>query len=62
MSHGRKLDAMNISAVDHNGTYRANIFATCGPVPTQHESWGQLKARYRSAPGTPVTPGADIIR
>ena len=35
-----------------------NVFGGA-PVPTQHESWGQVKARYRNAPGVPVTPGAD---
>ena len=35
-----------------------NVFSGA-PVPTQHESWGQVKARYRSTPGAPTTPGAD---
>ena len=35
-----------------------NVFSGA-PVPAQHESWGQVKARYRGAPGVPVTPGAD---
>jgi hypothetical protein len=29
------------------------------PVPTLHESWGQVKARYLATPGMTVTPGAN---
>ena len=29
------------------------------PVPAVHESWGQVKARYRTPAGGSVTPGAD---
>ena len=36
----------------------ANVFSG-GPTPALHESWGQVKARYRSTPGMTVTPGAD---
>jgi hypothetical protein len=36
---------------------RGNVFG--GPVPTLHESWGQVKARYHATPGMTVTPGAD---
>ena len=34
-------------------------FPAGGPVPSLHESWGQVKARYRNTPGMTVTPGAD---
>jgi len=37
---------------------RGNVFAG-GTTAVHQESWGQLKARYRSAPGTTLTPGAD---
>ena len=30
-----------------------------GPTPALHETWGQVKARYRATPGMTVTPGAD---
>src|SRR5205823_3959878 len=33
--------------------------ATTQPTSARHESWGQVKARYRSTPGMTVTPGAD---
>ena len=36
----------------------SNIFSG-SPVPTQHESWGQVKARYRTPAGGSVTPGTD---
>ena len=36
----------------------ANIFSG-GAVPTQHETWGQVKARYQNTPGMTVTPGAN---
>ena len=39
--------------------YRVGSIFSGAPVPAQHESWGQVKARYRNAPGVPVTPGAD---
>ena len=29
------------------------------PTPAMHESWGHVKARYRSTPGMTVKPGAD---
>jgi hypothetical protein len=35
-----------------------NVF-NGGPTPALHESWGQVKARYRSTPGMTVTPGSD---
>lgn len=34
-------------------------FWSGSPTPALHESWGQVKARYRSTPGMTVTPGAD---
>jgi hypothetical protein len=48
-------------AVDTNGTgpwsLVSNVFSS--PTPALHESWGQVKARYRSTPGVTVTPGSD---
>ena len=35
--------------------FAGNIFSG-SPTPTQQESWGQLKARYRNTPGT-AQPG-----
>jgi len=41
--------------------FSGNVFS--GPTPALHESWGQLKSRYRATPsvtpGTTVTPGAE---
>ena len=34
---------------------KSNVFGS-GPTPTLHESWGQLKARYRGNPVS-TTPG-----
>ena len=39
-------------------TLVGNIFGGA-PTPALHESWGQVKARYRSTPGMTVTPGAN---
>jgi hypothetical protein len=36
---------------------RGNVLG--GPVPVLHQSWSQVKARYRSTPGMTVTPGSD---
>ena len=30
-------------------------FPFTGPVPTQRETWGQLKSRYAPSPGTPTS-------
>jgi hypothetical protein len=38
--------ATGISALDHDWTFRANIFGG-GPIPVQQESFGSVKARYR---------------
>ena len=50
--------------VDGNRKYfgpLANLgnFWSGAPTPALHESWGQVKARYRSTPGMTVTPGSD---
>ena len=36
----------SISALDHGWTHRTNVFSG-GPVPTQQQTWGAVKARYR---------------
>jgi hypothetical protein len=44
------------------GPWTSLGFPAGGPTPALHESWGQLKSRYRATPqatpGTTVTPGA----
>ena len=47
-----------LNGVPATWTKVSNVFAG-GPVPALHESWGQVKARYRSTPGMTVTPGSD---
>ena len=66
---GIAADGGNFVVVTGNGdTYHGdgpspwapghNVFVG-SPTPAVRESWGQLKARYRPAPGMTATPGTD---
>ena len=39
-------------------TYVGNFWSGA-PTPALHQSWGQVKARYRATPGITVVPGSD---
>ena len=48
----------------YGGTFTGGLtfvgnFWSGGPTPALHESWGQVKARYRTPAGGSVTPGAE---
>ena len=51
-------DAYVTSSNGNTWVFSGNLFGGA-PTPALHESWGQVKARYRTPAGGSVTPGTD---